>query len=228
MNIFNYYNIDLVGINNISVVVRLLLATVISGAIGLERGSQRHQAGMRTHILVCIGASIVMMTNQYIVQTFNVTADPARLGAQVISGIGFIGAGLILVTRTNRVKGLTTAAGLWACACIGLATGIGFYSGAIAGGLIVLFVLAVLPLLEDFLYSKSKVMELAVKIKDQENTDDVIECIKNQDIKIIDINTEKQGLHLAMKIKIPDRKEKDDIINKISSLDCVTIVLEKD
>ena len=96
-----------------SVALRLILAVLFGGVVGLERGTNKHQAGLRTHILVCLGATLAMMTNAYIFENLAPNADPARLGAQVISGIGFLGAGLILVTSRNKVKELTTAAGLW-------------------------------------------------------------------------------------------------------------------
>ena len=110
----------------LSVFVRILTAIVLGGAIGLERGMKNRPAGLRTYMLVCIGACMVMITNQYAVQVFGV-GDPVRMAAQVVSGIGFLGAGTIIVTSRNQIKGLTTAAGLWASACVGLAVGIGFY-----------------------------------------------------------------------------------------------------
>lgn len=117
-----------------SIFFRFLLATGCGAVIGYERSKKRHAAGLRTHIVVCIGASSVMLLNQYLSVYFNSNADPARLGAQVISGIGFLGAGTIVITgyqRGQRVKGLTTAAGLWASACMGLAVGSGFYEVAV-------------------------------------------------------------------------------------------------
>mgnify|MGYP001027887749 CR=1 FL=1 len=108
-----------------------MLTLTIGGMIGLERGSKNQSAGFRTYMLVCLGAASVMMTNQYICDHFE-SGDPSRLGAQVISGIGFLGAGTIIVTKRNQVRGLTTAAGLWSSACLGLAVGIGFYEGAVA------------------------------------------------------------------------------------------------
>ena len=122
-------------INTISIIFRLLLATLFSGIIGFERGTKKRPAGFRTHILVCIGATMVMITSQYMIDILKVQTDPTRLGAQVISGIGFLGAGTIIVIGRNQVKGLTTAAGLWTCACIGLAIAVGFYEGAIICGL---------------------------------------------------------------------------------------------
>ena len=116
-------------LNLASILLRFLLAICFGAVIGIERGKKHHAAGMRTHIVVCIGAASVMMVSQYISSVMNVQSDMSRLGAQVISGIGFLGVGTI-VTSGKKVRGLTTAAGLWASACMGLAIGIGFYEGA--------------------------------------------------------------------------------------------------
>ena len=115
----------------LSVALRMLLAMVCGGLIGVEREYKRRSAGFRTHILVCLGAAMTTMTSQYLSLYMNYYTDMGRLGAQVVAGIGFIGAGTIIVTRGKRVKGLTTAAGLWTAAIIGLALGFGFYEGAI-------------------------------------------------------------------------------------------------
>ena len=115
-----------------SVLLRTVLAMVFSGILGYEREKKGRPAGFRTYMVVCIGSEIAMMTGIFLSRELGST-DPSRIAAQVISGIGFLGAGTILVTRQNQVKGLTTAAGLWADACLGLALGSGFYSGAIVG-----------------------------------------------------------------------------------------------
>ncbi len=115
-----------------SVCLRLLLAALFGAAVGLERGFRHHAAGFRTYSIVCIGAASVMLLNQYLLLLFQ-TGDPARLGAQVISGIGFLGAGTILITghsHGQHITGLTTAAGLWSAACMGLALGAGFLEAA--------------------------------------------------------------------------------------------------
>ena len=117
--------------NLLSVTVRVLLAVSCCGLVGLEREYKRRPAGFRTHILICLGAAMTTLTGQYLVLVMNYNTDMGRLGAQVVAGIGFIGAGTIIVTKGNRVKGLTTAAGLWTAAIIGLALGCGFYEGAI-------------------------------------------------------------------------------------------------
>ena len=127
-------------LNVLSVCVRLLLAMAFGGTIGFERGIRQRAAGLRTHMLLCVGAASTMLVSQYIYASYGV-GDPARLSAQVISGIGFLGAGTIIVTRRNQIKGLTTAATLWATACMGLAVGVGFYECALAMFVILIFIL---------------------------------------------------------------------------------------
>lgn len=124
--------------NLLSIIVRAIFAILCAGLIGYDRNTRGADAGIRTHILVCIGAMIAMSTGQFAVLYFN-SGDITRIGAQVVSGIGFLGAGSIIVTRSNHISGLTTAAGLWASACIGLAIGVGFYEGAIVGTIAVYF-----------------------------------------------------------------------------------------
>lgn len=119
-----------------TVVIRAVLALVCAGLIGYDRDKHGSPAGFRTHILVCIGAMLAMMTGQFTAIHYGGT-DASRIGAQVISGISFLGAGSIIVTREKHITGLTTAAGLWASACIGLAIGIGFYEGAVVGAIAV-------------------------------------------------------------------------------------------
>ncbi|MHB8065664.1 MAG: MgtC/SapB family protein, partial [Ruminiclostridium sp.] len=129
----------------ISMILRLIVACLLGGIIGFEREHVHRPAGFRTHILVCVGSALVMITSEYIYYQFseNVNVDPARLGAQVISGIGFLGAGTIIKEGVN-VKGLTTAASLWAISCIGIAVGIGFYSGALIATVIIFLTLIVI------------------------------------------------------------------------------------
>lgn len=137
---------DIHGINLLSVSLRLFMGVLIGGIIGLNRAKTQHAAGFRTHILVCTGAVLVMLTNQYMVEVLCYSSDPARLGAQVITGVGFLGAGTIIMRGRDsekRIEGLTTAAGLWASACIGLTIGIGFYGAAIVGGIIIILTVTV-------------------------------------------------------------------------------------
>lgn len=150
-----------------SVLLRLLLATIIGGILGWERGRKNRPAGLRTYMLVCLGAAIVMMTNQYVTQCLG-TGDPVRMGAQVISGIGFLGAGSIMVTQRNQIRGITTAAGLWASACVGLAIGIGFYEIALLGGLVIFFVLTFVHRIDELSRKMSNVLDIYVELSGKE------------------------------------------------------------
>lgn len=195
-------------INTVSIIVRLLLATVISGIIGVERGSKRRPAGFRTHMLVGIGATMVMITAQYMVDIRGMSTDPSRLGAQVISGIGFLGAGTIIVIGRNQVKGLTTAAGLWACACMGLAIGIGFYEGAIIGGLFLFLVMMGLHRLDEYVQIHSKVLELYVEVDDITTLTRLLEFVKSEGTRVSNLEIHKmkhensQGVGALMTLTI--------------------------
>lgn len=164
-------NTNLHEINLLSITLRLVLAVVCGGVIGLNRAMNKRPAGFRTHILVCLGATLVMLTNQYMVDIIGLATDPARLGAQVVTGVGFLGAGTILMRGGGRkVEGLTTAAGLWACACIGLALGIGFYSAAIITTLLVFLSLTVFMKFATDIYKPFN-KEAAKAYKEEHNMD---------------------------------------------------------
>ena len=129
-----------VGSFEVQSIIRLLLSAVFGFAIGTERRRKGRQAGARTHAIVSVASCLIMLSSLYLVSSIP-TVDAARLPAQVISGIGFLGAGTILITKNNQIKGLTTAAGLWACACMGIAAGCGFYVGAVVGFLITFYIM---------------------------------------------------------------------------------------
>ncbi|MBR5542469.1 MAG: MgtC/SapB family protein [Oscillospiraceae bacterium] len=122
----------------LTVLLRLVIAVILGALIGMERGSSKHDAGLRTHIIVALGAASTMITSMLIAEKYGAITDITRLGAQVISGIGFLGVGSIIVTK-NRIRGLTTAAGLWTTACLGLVAGAGFLEVAITILLLILF-----------------------------------------------------------------------------------------
>lgn len=155
--------LELREITAVGIFVRIIVAMLLGGLIGLERGIKNRPAGFRTYMLVSIGACIVMLVNQYSYQATG-AGDPTRMGAQVISGIGFLGAGTIIVTAHNRIKGLTTAAGLWASACVGLAVGIGLYEVALVSGASIFLVLTLLHRSELGLRRRSNVVEFYVEL----------------------------------------------------------------
>lgn len=141
------------------------MALVIGGIIGLQRELNRNSAGFRTHILVSLGACIAMITNEFLFYEFpDAQIDVARMGSYVISGIGFLGAGSILKDGF-RVRGLTTAAGLWVVACLGIAIGAGFYKAAIFGGVMVVLVLTLLKFIESKFMNRRERTQIDLQIK---------------------------------------------------------------
>ena len=133
--------------NLLAITARLVLAVICGGVIGLEREVRRRSAGFRTHILICMGSAITILTNLYLYQVMHLYTDISRMGAQIVSGLGFIGGGTIIVINNKKIKGLTTAAGLWTCGIIGLAIGAGFYEGAILCTALVLITQTVFSIL---------------------------------------------------------------------------------
>lgn len=135
-------------LNVYSITLRIVLAVLVGGLIGSERGRHGRAAGLRTHILVCLGAAMTTMIGLYVAKHLGSTGDPLRMGSQVVSGIGFLGAGTIIVRNRSHVTGLTTAAGLWATACIGLAIGVGFYWAVLVAAAAVIITFTILIHLE--------------------------------------------------------------------------------
>lgn len=227
MNIFS----DVKSVNDISIIIRLIMAVICGGIIGLERGRAGRPAGFRTHILVCLGSTLAVLTNQYVFQEYNV-GDPVRLGAQVISGIGFLGAGTIIVTGRHKVKGLTTAAGLWATACMGLAIGIGFYKGAIVSCILISFVTVVLHRLDNYMLSRSKVMDIYVEINKKVTVNKIIESMKSQQIHIdaIEIIKPSYGniscIAAIMTLRLQQKRLRFDVISSICKLEGIDLVEE--
>jgi len=222
---------DLKSINDTSIVLRLLLSVICGGVIGFERGRAGRPAGFRTHILVCMGSTLAIMTNQYVFQEYGVS-DPTRLGAQVISGIGFLGAGTIIVTGRHQVKGLTTAAGLWVTACMGLAIGIGFYKAAIVSCILIWFVTVVLHRLDSYMLSKSKVMDMYIEFNSSASINLVLDIIKSYLITIDSIEIIKPSYGNAstiaaiLTLRLRQKRVRLDIVAKISEIDGVEFAEE--
>lgn len=225
-------DIDLYDLNMLTVFLRLLLAVALGGVIGLERGANKHPAGFRTHILVCVGAALAMLTNQFIHINFEPVVDPSRLGAQVITGVGFLGVGTILVTGRYKIRGLTTAAGLWASACIGLAVGIGFYSGAIMAAALVLISLGVLPRLEAMFYQHSRTLSIYIEIDSIKNFKPLVHAIKEMGVSVSEAHLDKSALNMEgaaavnLSVRLPKKCLVHNIIEEINNLPYVIITEE--
>lgn len=191
-----YYNKCIKGVIDvlrevtwIAVVVRILVAFLLGGILGVERGLKQRPAGLRTYMLVCVGACMIMLTNQYIFQVFK-TDDPVRMGAQVVSGIGFLGAGTIIVTKHSQIKGLTTAAGLWAAAAVGLATGIGFYEAAITGAIVIFTTLTILSRLDMRMHRKARFFDIYIELPRQISLGTFIHDARDKEIIVEDLQME--------------------------------------
>lgn len=218
-------------VNALSTFVRLALAMICGGVLGMERGKKNRPAGFRTYMLVCVGATLVMLTNQYICDVYG-TGDPARLGAQVISGIGFLGAGTIIVTGRNRVKGLTTAAGLWADACVGLAIGIGFYSGAIIGCTMILLVMSVLHRMDERMTANTKTLDMYMEFQKMSDLGAFMSKIKDYGIKVSEIEMTKSnsmddvGVAVLLTLKLEKKRPHTEIIELLSQVEGVKYIEE--
>ncbi|NLK74415.1 MAG: MgtC/SapB family protein [Clostridiales bacterium] len=218
-------------LNIISISARIILSIIMGGILGFERGIKNRPAGFRTYILVCLGSTLVMLTNQYVHETFQV-ADPSRMGAQVVSGIGFLGAGAILITNRNQVKGLTTAAGLWVAACLGLAIGIGFYYGAIIGGLGVLFVLSLLQKVDEKIRTNGKIITLYVEFKEVKYISAFINKLQEQHYIVEDMTLNKnpipgnENIALIITFKSSVRMKHTEVIQKLSNAEGIEYIGE--
>lgn len=201
---------------------RLLLALICGGVLGIERGRKNRPAGFRTYMLVCVGAALVMITNEYIYNRYG-TGDPTRLGSQVISGIGFLGAGTIIVTVRNRVKGLTTAAGLWGAACMGLAIGAGYYTAAIISCVMIYFVMAMLYRLDVRVMASARAINLYVEFVSVRDIGEFIQYVKDRDMKITDLELIQSGsvnesaAAILVTIRLMKKADHAEIIHLLSS-----------
>jgi putative Mg2+ transporter-C (MgtC) family protein len=220
------------SLTTLSIIVRFLLAVLIGGSIGINRGRKRRPAGFKTHVLVCMGATMVMMTGQFITQELLQNGDIARLGAQVISGIGFLGAGTIIVTRKNQITGLTTAAGLWFSACVGLTIGIGFYKGALIAWIFMMIVMTWSKQIERSVYGKSKLVELYVELEDGSHLGEIISFVKHKPCKVVNLEVTKiegsllTGVSLFITLLLDSNQEHEKIIEAIGKQEGVRFLEE--
>lgn len=214
-----------------SVALRMLLTVLCGGLIGIERAFKRRGAGFRTHILICLGAAMTTMTSLYLVLVMHYYTDLARLGAQVIAGIGFIGAGTIIVTRRHRVKGLTTAAGLWLTAIIGLCCGAGFYEGAITATLLDLIAELWFSKLEYRMLADSREITLYVGYQAKESLDALVRYFQTVNVRITDMeitrnNDEQKKPCVVLTLQMNPTVSLDGVIRGIYHLPGISSVEE--
>ncbi len=221
------------GANIFALTAKLILAVLFGGIIGIERGRKRRPAGYRTHIIVCMGATLAMCISRYIFETLNINIDISRMGAQVVNGIGFLGAGTIIVTGQPKVTGLTTAAGLWACACMGLCIGAGFYECALIACLMIWLTISYFTGIEKHLIATSQNMNISVVVADTSVLPFMFQIIKDMDIKIYDSeitnmkNLKNEPPNVLIEMKMPKRRRHSDVIATIASIDGIISIEEE-
>lgn len=217
--------------NSVSVIVRLLLAMFLGGCVGLEREKYKRPAGFRTHILVCLGASMTSLISQYIVFNIGIEADAARIPAQVISGLGFLGVGTILVKGRDHIVGLTTAAGIWTVGTIGIACGFGFYVAACVCTVILLITNSFFYVLENDKKERRKSVEIYLEIEDAHRVNEFLKKLeKDFKGKSFMVVSSRSGKNDAIGIEgifpIEGNEEGDNILDKLAALDGAIYAIE--
>lgn len=231
-------------LNTASVLLRLVLAMFLGGMIGLERGFKGRPAGFRTYLIVCLGAALTMLLSQYnyvmmesqwaeLAKSIGVRTDVSRFGAQVINGIGFLGAGTIIVTGRQQVKGLTTAAGLWASACMGLAIGAGFYECVFLAFVLIFCVIRLLPQVESYIVENARNMNIYVEFASIDDIGTILGRVKAQDVQIYSVEIERAREESSanhpsatLSIRLNQKRIHEQVLAGISELECVYVIEE--
>jgi len=226
-----------------SMMLRIVLAMLVGGVIGLERERKGRAAGFRTYMLVALGAAVTVILSQYLdamLDSFMADAyaiigqrtDVVRLGTQVISGVGFLAAGTIIVTGKQEVTGLTTAAGLWASACMGLAVGAGFIECVLVSFLLIVLCMRVLPAIETLILNRSRNMLLYVETENILQLSAIINYIKREEIRIfsLEINRDTpepiEGVSAVLDIRLPIHLYHAELVAALSTLNGVVRIDE--
>ncbi len=214
------------SLNLFSVILRLFIAAAAGSLIGHMRVKRGSAAGMRTHLLVCIGAAITSLTNVFVISVLGFQSDAVRLSAQVITGIGFLGAGTILIRNQSIITGLTTAAGIWAVGCIGVAAGFGFYTGVIIATFFCIFAIAFLSRLEK---KQKEIVLVYIEVSDLKCLQQVLEAMSADSVNIItrDIVPAKTGIvgNIGLQCQINHTDGFEQLRRKIDSMDSVAFVV---
>lgn len=221
------------GISFSALICKLLLSILLGGLLGLEREKKGYPAGIRTHMLVCIGAALTMILGQYeavliqsgMIGDVGFKVDTSRFGAQVINGIGFLGAGTILVNGRKEVKGLTTATGLWAAGCLGLVIGSGFYEGALGSFFCIFLSVTVFKRLEQWMLSRIKIMNLYMEFDSLTDIPEIVRSIQEQKITILDMEVMggedrrgRRGAKGNFLLKITEKMEHVEVLDHLSEI----------
>lgn len=210
--------------NYASIIVRLSLAVILGGIVGAERATKRQTAGIRTFAVVCLGASLAMVTNEFLCVRSGDTIDASRMAAQVISGVGFLGVGTIMVTGKNQVKGLTTAATLWAVATVGIAIGAGFIYGACIGFVLIMVAVKVLEKASRYQENHNRVLEVYMELSPEGGMDGIMEYIKANEFVIRSMHRDCQNtfksedVAVKMELDLGSKKDHNRILVELEQI----------
>lgn len=215
-------------------VFRMVLAVFCGMLVGLERQLKGHSvaAGCKTFCLVCLGAALAMLTNEYIVISGNGNGDLARMAAQVISGIGFLGAGTIITTGSNKIRGLATAASLWVTAALGISIGTGFYTGVAGGVACILVSTAACNVVQRLVNQKSRVMRIQLECINEAFMLQLIEYIRDKNFRIMTITRHsenkwyKKDICVIIEMDLQKRRNHSEILQDIRSMDGLRYIQE--
>ena len=210
----------------LGIFVRLGVATLAGFLIGMEREAKNKGAGIKTHVLVCVGSALCIIVGQYLYLQIPESADVSRIGSSVVSGVGFLGVGTIMVTGNREVRGLTTAAGLWACACIGLAAGAGYIMGVVLTLFFVMFTLLVLRYFDKGLYKLSKEFDLYVEVDENHNVKHLLHEMRRLDVEYSNLQLSKSsapgdGPIVMFSAKTDKIGQKEAVLEALRNLDYV-------
>lgn len=223
---------DLSGFNTLSCIFRLLLSALLGGAIGGERERHGRAAGLRTHIMVCLGSTITVIAGLYVSYELGFSNDPLRAGAQVISGIGFLGVGTILMRNGSHVVGLTTAAGLWTTAAIGLMVGTGYYSISIVAALLVIVAMVFLGRKEETKRRRKRERSFYLEMLESAPVQALIDAMSTHRIEILPARSGLAG-RLGIRITVDSQdisfvKEEPSIEDTLRGWEGVVLLLPDD
>ena len=222
------FPIDIYKFSTATALIRLAMAMLVSGILGMERTRKLRPAGMRTYMLVCIGACSTMLGGIYLYEMFGPGFDPARMAAQVISGIGFIGAGTIMVAPHQKVRGLTTAAGLWAVACLGINIGVGNYVIAFGVFVSMLITMFVADKLELVFFRHLRRIHVTVLMQSLEVVPVIRDYMKSMDITLSNLEfaqaIENKGVSMTCFLRLKHRTDHQTAIDKLESVPGVLYV----
>ncbi len=223
VDFFNY----LEEFNAVSVAVRLILATVMGGIIGMERGATKHAAGLRTFMLVCLGAALAQIIDMRCVMVYG-SGDPMRLAQGVINGIGFLGVGTIVVTGKSHIKGLTTAATLWTTAVLGISIGSGYLYSSIITFALIMIVIKVMAGLSRRQMSRSRMLEVSVEFSGKDGTKNVVNYLREHGYNITEMDKKENedSILLSLDIDLGKKMSHAKVIEEIGKLEEVEFVME--